>query len=193
MHNPELKFVQQYCWMKMKTDKMRVAAILAPVIACFTATVWFMDPFLRSVLVFGGIVWLAGPCLAIGVALLLAAAIAGRPCRGRLILVLSVVFVCALGVTASPIIGVLQARAVLAAKEYPAQVAPLLDAYRQAHGAYPMDLDKLPQKPRVPRLLRGPNRYRSDGQHYSFWFPKPGGLIDTWHYDSETHSWHLST
>jgi hypothetical protein len=45
----------------------------------------------------------------------------------------------------------------------------------------------------VPRLLRGSYGYRSDGRSYSFHFRQPGGLIDTWDYDSETQTWHLST
>lgn len=86
-----------------------------------------------------------------------------------------------------------QERAVTAAKAYPERVAPLLDAYRQAHGSYPTSLDQLASKPTVPRLLRRSYGYRSEGSRYSFSFLQPGGMIDTWDYDSTSKEWHLST
>ena len=92
-----------------------------------------------------------------------------------------------------PINGFIQERAVTAAKAYPARIAPLLEVYRKSHGFYPMKLDELPSKPSVPRLLRSSYGYRSNGHHYTFCFPQPGGIIDVWDYDSETKSWHLST
>ncbi|QIF00973.1 hypothetical protein [Roseimicrobium sp. ORNL1] len=78
------------------------------------------------------------------------------------------------------------------AKEYPAQVAPLLEAYRKAHGFYPKSLDQLPSKPPVPRLL-SPHSYHSYRDFYRFSFPKPGGMFEGWMYDSRNRTWWLST
>ena len=85
----------------------------------------------------------------------------------------------------------IQERAATEAKAYPDLVAPLLEQYRQQHGEYPSSLDQLPSRPRVPRLLRSSYGYRSDGVEYSFCFPQPGGLIDSWSYGSRTRKWHL--
>jgi hypothetical protein len=104
------------------------------------------------------------------------------------ILFLVAAFGCFVGL-AIPTNRFIQQRAVAAAKEYPAVVAPMLEAYRKTQGLYPTSLDQLPTKPSVPRLLRRPHSYRSDGLSYSFYFPAPGGLMDTWSYDSKTRQW----
>lgn len=79
-------------------------------------------------------------------------------------------------------------RAVADAKAFPAKVAPLLEAYRQEHGVYPPSLDQLPSGTPVPWLLRGSD-YTTHGQSYTFTFPQPGKLKDTWDYDSKTQTW----
>ncbi|HEY5744237.1 MAG TPA: hypothetical protein VIS99_17065 [Terrimicrobiaceae bacterium] len=167
--------------------------ILAAVVVAFAAVVWLMDPFLLFILGVAPLLWIGLPASLFAGILLLVAIRTGRSRRPALI-ILSVVaaFGCFVGL-AIPTNHFIQQRAVAAAKEYPARVAPLLEAYRQDHGSYPTSLDQLPAKPVVPRLLRSSYGYRSDGSSYSFCFGQPGGLIDTWDYDSETQTWHLST
>ena len=171
----------------------RRVLILAGVVIVFAAVVWFVDPLLLFILGVAPLLWIGLPASLIAVVILLAAVRTGRSRRPALT-ILSVVaaFGCFVGL-AIPTNHFIQQRAVTAAKEYPARVAPLLEAYRQAHGSYPTSLNQLPAKPVVPRLLRRSYGYRSDGGRYWFTFPQPGGLIDTWHYDSETQTWHLST
>ena len=167
--------------------------ILAAVAVVFAAVVWLMDPFLLIILGVAPLLWIGLPALLIAGILLLVAVRAGRSRRPALT-ILSVVaaFGCFVGL-AIPANHFVQQHSVAAAKEYPGRVAPLLEAYRQAHGSYPTSLNQLPTKPVVPRLLRSSYGYRSDGSTYSFCFGQPGGLIDTWDYDSETQTWHLST
>lgn len=159
----------------------------------FVAVVCFVDPFLLIILGVAPLVWIGVPASLIAVILLLVSIRTGRSRRPALT-ILSVVaaFACLVGL-AIPTNHFIQQRAVASAKEYPTRVAPLLEAYRQAHGSYPTNLDQIPAKPSVPRLLRSSYGYRSDGRSYSFSFGQPGGLIDTWDYDSETQTWHLST
>lgn len=166
---------------------------LATIVVVFVAVVWLMDPFLLLILGVGPLLWIGLPASLIASILLVVAMRTGRSRRPAL-RILSVVaaFGCFVGL-AIPTNHFIQQRAVAAAKEYPARVAPLLEAYRQAHGSYPTSLDQLPSKPFVPRLLRTSYGYRSAGSSYSFCFGQPGGLIDTWDYDSETQTWHLST
>ena len=167
--------------------------ILAAVTTAFAAIVWLVDPFLLFILGIAPLVWIGLPASLIAVVLLLVAIRTGRSRRPALTILSAVAaFGCLVGL-AIPTNRFIQQRAVAAAKEYPARVAPLLEAYRQAHGSYPTSLDQLPAKPSVPRLLRSSYGYRSDGSSYSFCFGQPGGLIDTWDYNSETQSWYLST
>ncbi len=167
--------------------------ILAAVTSAFAAVVWFVDPFLLIVLGVAPLVWIGVPASLVAGILLLVAIRTGRS-RRLALTVLSVVGVFAgLVGLAIPTNHFIQQRAVTVAKAYPTQVADLLEAYRQAHGSYPTSLDQLPNKPSLPRLLRNSYGYRSDGRSYSFCFDQPGGLIDTWNYDSETQQWHLST
>jgi hypothetical protein len=167
--------------------------ILAAIAAALVAVVWFADPFLLILLGVAPLVWIGLPASLGAVILLLVAIRTGRSRRPAL-RVLSVVgvFVCLVGL-AIPTNHFIQQRAVTAAKAYPARVAHLLEAYRQTHGSYPKSLDQLPSKPSLPRLLRNSYGYRSDGRRYWFCFDQPGGLIDTWNYESETQQWHLST
>lgn len=171
----------------------RRLTILAVVLAAFGAVVWFADPFLLIFLAVAPLLWIGLPALLIAGILWVSALRTGRSSRAATT-IFSVVaaFACFVGLTI-PANRFIQQRAVAAAKAYPAQVAPLLEAYRQSHGTYPTSLDQLPTKPSVPRLLRSSYGYRSDGSRYSFCFPQPGGLIDTWDYDSETRTWDLST
>lgn len=82
-------------------------------------------------------------------------------------------------------------QATKAGKNYLHRMQPLLETYRNTHGAYPSSLDQLQEKPQRPRLVTLLNhyKYQSDGTRYSLTFAKPGGLIDAWSYDSQTRSW----
>jgi hypothetical protein len=145
------------------------------------------------ILVYFGLLWLAAPFAAVALVILVFAAASKRWLRPPILLLTGVFVIAGLMAVALPINGFIQERAVIAAKAYPERVAPLLEQYRQQHGTYPTTLDQLPSYPHVPRLLRSSYGYRSDGQHYTFTFPQPGGMIDVWDYSSETHTWHLST
>lgn len=166
--------------------------VLAAAIAVFVAEIWFMEPLLLLFLGVASLLWIGLPASLIAGILLLVALHTGRSRRPALtILCVVAAFGCFVGL-AIPANKFVQ-HAVTAAKEYPARVAPLLEAYRQAHGSYLTSLDQLPIRPIIPRLLRSSYCYRSDGSRYSFTFAQPGGLIDTWDYSSETQTWHLST
>lgn len=161
--------------------------------AAFAAVVVLADPFFLLVLGLVPLVWIGLPAAALAVILLLVALRTGRSLRPALTLLAAVAVFGALIGLALPANRLMQQRAVDDAKAYPARVAPLLEAYRQMHGTYPGSLDQLPGKPPVPRLLRTPYGYRSDGCGYSFSFGQPGGFINTWDYRSEMGSWLLST
>ena len=164
----------------------------AIIISLFAVVVWFADPFQLIVLGVAPLIWIGLPALLIGGIMLLRAMRTGRSCRlpiNILLAVLGFVFFVNLAI---PVNLLIQAQAVNEAKAYPGRVAPLLEAYKQKQGAYPVNLDQLPAKPPMPRLLRRLG-YHADGQSYWFSFPLPGGLIDVWQYDSKTHAWHLST
>ncbi len=82
---------------------------------------------------------------------------------------------------------------VSAAKAYPALVAPVLEKYRQQHGAYPDSLDELRSRPSVPGLLRGSKGYRRYGAgDYSFAFPDPTRSYGGWTYRSDNRTWSYS-
>lgn len=159
----------------------------------YGALVTYADPFQLFLYVVAGLLWVAAPCAAAALVILVFAAATKRRSRPPLLLLTGVFVFASLMAVSLPINSFMQQRAVVAAKAYPDRVAPLLEQYRQEHGTYPATLDQLPSHPRVPRLLRMDHGYRSDGQHYTFYFPQPGGLIDVWDYDSETRTWHLST
>ena len=156
--------------------------IAAAVVALFTATVWFMNPFLFLFSAIPLLIWFGPPVTIYAVVCLLIAVQKGRPRREPLT-ILSVVF----GVACFVVLyWDIQERAVDGAKAYPALVAPMLEAYKQAHGTYPTNLDQLASKPSLPRLLRR-NSYYSDGQKYYFNFR--GRFITTWYYDSGNRFW----
>lgn len=159
--------------------------------AVYTAVIFWMDPLFVTILSHYGLRFLALPAAAIAVIFLLFAAGTRRPCRPPLILLLWILIISSLVAAAPPANLVIQERAVANAKAYPARVAPLLEAYRQTHGAYPTSLSQLPSKPFVPRLLRRSYGYHSDGTSYSFRFPI--SIMDSWEYDSKTQKWHAST
>ena len=174
---------------------IRATAAAVAGAALFAAVVWFMDPLFLFILGVGTLFKVCLPGLIVAVIFLFSAIRTGRSRRPALTILCAVAaFGCFVGL-AIPANRFIQEHAVAAAKEYPVQIAPLLEAYRQAHGSYPTSLDQLPAKPAVPRLLSSSHgyRYRSDGLTYSFWFGQPGGMIDTWYYDSKTKTWHLST
>lgn len=153
--------------------------------------VWYGDPFLVGGFAIFALM-ICAAVLAIGLFLLFFSLATHRAWRPPLVLM--AIAVAAAGIAAGTVSlnQRVQDRAVAQAKAYPDRIAPLLEAYRQAHGAYPKSLDHLPTTPPLPRLLRH-NAYHSDGKTYSFQFPQPGGLIDTWNYDSETQTWYLET
>lgn len=178
--------------MRQLLTKNRWPFVAVVFIACFIGVVWCMDPFILvmlSILVaFIGI-----PALLVAGILWLFAFRHGRANRPALtILSIVATFGCFVGL-AIPSNRFVQQRAIIAAKNYPSRVAPMLEAYRTTHGAYPTSLAQLPAMPSLPRLLRSPFGYRSDGSSYSFSFPQPGGFINTWEYYSETKMWNLST
>ncbi len=154
--------------------------------------IWLADPLLLTILVFAALFYAALPLTGVGVVFFLyARAIHASPSFALRFLVTILIGSALLGVSV-PLNRLVQAQAEALAKDYPARVAPALEAYRQTSGAYPSSLDQLPSKPFVPRLLRRPFGYRSDGKHYSFSFPVPGGMIDVWDYSSQTKNWSVS-
>lgn len=160
--------------------------------AAYGAIVVYADPLILLV-VCVGFFWLVAACAALALIVLLFAVASKRSLRPPVLLLSGIVAVAGLMALALPVNRFIQDSAVSAAKAYPDLIAPLLEEYRQQHGAYPSSLDQLPSHPRIPRLLRSSYGYRSDGQHYTFTFSQPGGMIDVWDYSSETHMWHLST
>ncbi len=178
--------------MRQLLTRNRWPIIAVVFVACFIVVVWFMDPFILIML---GILvaWIGIPTLLVAGILWLFAFHYARSNRPALtILSIVATFGCFVGL-AIPSNRFVQQRAVGAAKDYPSRVAPMLEAYRSTHGAYPTNLAQLPTKPSLPHLLRSPFGYRSDGSGYSFSFPQPGGLIDTWEFSSETKTWYLHT
>ncbi|HET6407365.1 MAG TPA: hypothetical protein VFG14_05745 [Chthoniobacteraceae bacterium] len=164
----------------------------ALVVVLFCIVVWFADPM--DLILFGVVplVWVGVPAAIIASVLLLVANRTGRSRRlGLTIFSVVGASTCLVGLAVLSNHFV-QEWAVSEAKAFPARIAPYLEEYRRAHGAYPKTLDQLPAKPPLPRLMRGFG-YHSDGQSYSFMFPQPGGFIDCWNYDSETQTWELST
>jgi hypothetical protein len=165
--------------------------IFARVVAVFAAAVWFMEPLLLSVLAAVPLFWIGIPLVLLALIRLITALRSGNSTDPAVRLFSAVAAVgCFFGL-AIPANGFFRQRAVAAAKEYPAQVAPLLEAYRQTQGSYPASLDQLPARPAVPRLLRNYYGYNSEGGSYSFRFsPRLG---HSWEYDGTTKTWRLST
>lgn len=162
-------------------------------VVAFVGIFYFADTFLLEVLGMVALVWIGLPATVVSVFRLLFLADSPQLRRHwRNVLYGVGAYACLLGL-AIPINRYVHEFGVDQAKEYPAQVAPLLEAYRQAHGSYPKSLDQLPSKPPLPRLLRKTHSYRSRGDFYMFSFSKPGGMFEGWIYDSRRRAWWLST
>ena len=172
--------------------KRKLLIALPLLLVALSLIVWFVDPFLVGVFFYVPLL-AAAPCFVIGLGLLIVSKARTQQTSQPVTLISAGV---ALACIAWPTVTAnrwVHDRAVEDAKNYPELVNPLLEDYRLTHGGYPQSLEQLPSKPPVPRLLRTSFSYRSDGKGYSFAFAQPGGLIDTWDYDSTTHTWHLST
>ncbi len=158
----------------------------------FAATVWFADPFLLFVFSVIPMLWIGLPVSLVALVILVISARRGRSIHGplkTLAVVAALALLVGLAFAANHFV---QKHAVAAAKNYPAALAPQLETYLRTTGSYPASLDHIPRRPYVPRLLRSSHAYHSDGTRYFFRFAKPGGLIDSWEYDSETRTWQLS-
>jgi hypothetical protein len=153
--------------------------------------VWYVDPFMVMA---GMILGLYGgvPTLILAVVLKFRPRGIGKTWSDVRPAIFVALGIALLSVAAVPINRVLFEHAVADAKSYPEKIADRLEQHLKTHGTYPSSLAEIKDLPRPPRLLP-PARYRSEGTTYSFWFPVPGGLIDTWHYDSRTGRWTLST
>jgi len=173
-------------------DHRKLTLIGLIVGAVLLAILAIVDPFPLLVLGLGSLLWLALPVGVFTTILLVLAICKQRSRRIPIVILTGVLVFAALVGLAIPLNRVVHDRGVVAAKAYPEQVEPMLEAYRSQHGRYPERLDQIPAAPRMPWLLRRFG-YHSDGSKYWFTFPQPGGLIDVWDYISETHKWHLST
>lgn len=151
---------------------------LGACLAAYGAVVTYADPLLFLVLALG--------CAFIALVTLVCVAACKPSSSIPGVLLLGIIA----ALVALPINQFIQQKAETAARAYPARVAPFLEQYRSEHGTYPASLNQLPSYPRAPRLLRGDHHYSSDGQQYSFGFSRS---LESWHYSSETHTWHLST
>ena len=170
-------------------DKRVIIASLA--IALFGALVWLTDPFLLGAIGIISLLWIGLPATLLACVRLLFAFCKGYS-RSPALTVLTAVAVYTLFMGLAFISNrYVHEQAVVAAKKYPVKVARLLETYRQTNGFYPSNLSEISSAPRLPWLLRRYG-YRSDGLTYSFSFSQPGGLIDSWDYDSQTQSWHFS-
>jgi hypothetical protein len=163
------------------------------ILMLFSLVVSFMNPMTLLLLGVAPLLWVGVPAVMIGgfYSLFLPRTSDFRR-QFRTFLRGVAAFACFVGV-AIPANRVVQNWSVDAARAYPAQVAPHLEAYRQLHGRYPATLDQLSTKPPVPRLLRRSHGYRSTGPMYWFHYSQPGTMMDHWEYDSETQSWRLFT
>jgi hypothetical protein len=177
----------------MRTASNEHLVLLGLGLAAYGAIVIYADPLLLAILVYAATLWIATPCIGVALVIFLFAAVSRRWLRPPLLLLSMIFAIACLMWLTLPINLFIQRRAVAAAQAYPDRIAPLLEQYREQHGMYPNTLDQLSSRLRVPRLLRRSYGYHSDGQHYTFTFPEPGGMIDVWDYSSETRTWHLST
>ncbi len=170
---------------------MKFLAYLLFCVVFYNSVARFVDPFLLMV---GSILslYLAIPCLIVVVAVVVHECVTGRrTSRRALALAIGILGLIAILWLAIPSNAFYANRAEAIAKAYPDEIAHHLESYRATHGHYPTSLSELPEKPSIPRLMHFPYGYRSDGNTYYFSFPKPGGLIDSWHYSSEYHTWRL--
>lgn len=165
--------------------------LIGTAVLAYLAALWFVEPFLWLALGIAVLVFLGGPLLLYGLVRVIYDCKSGSHGTGlrviRWVAVMTVFIV--LGVLANRFV---YARAEAAAFAYPAQVTPLLEAYREAHGSYPTRLDDLPAKPSIPRLLRGDGSYAPWQGGYRFSFSASYDLMDSWTYDSSAGEWYLN-
>jgi hypothetical protein len=172
--------------------KRRHWVLAAAVVAVFVMFC-FADMIFLEILGPVALVWIGVPATVVGVFRLLFLADSPQLRRHwRNVLYGVAVCACLLGL-AIPINRYVHEFGVDEAKEYPAQVAPLLEAYRKAHGFYPKSLDQLSSRPPAPHLLSDPRSYDSYGDFYRFSFSKRSGMIEGWFYDSRDRMWRAST
>ncbi len=147
------------------------------------------DPFVFRLCMIVGAFWICLPVCVGCVLALLIALVARKSGRLPLSIMKYTISAFLLGSAAAQLNAFIFSRAEEEAKAYPEKILPLLESYHKQHGRYPSSLDVLDGKPAIPRLLRVPDAYKSDGKTFSFSFPKPGGLMDFWHFQSETREW----
>lgn len=75
------------------------------------------------------------------------------------------------------------------AKSYVKKVIPLLEAAKKKTGLYPTDLNAIPNLPSLPRYLRSPHAYTSDGKTFRFEYWDPRGMMDGYYFSSEERQW----
>lgn len=171
-------------------EKRHLKAAL--LIALFAALAFWADPLLLKFLGLVPLLWIGLPVALCGLVRLLVAIKTGDSRESGLALLGAVLkFGCFVALVI-PANHFMQERAVAAAKAYPDSVVPLLEAYREVHGAYPASLDQVQAAPPLPRLLRNRWGYHSDGKSFTFSFPQPG-MFGGWQYHSERMKWDLST
>jgi hypothetical protein len=174
----------------IRMEKRHLKAAL--LIVLFAALAYWADPLLLKFLGLVPLLWIGLPVALFGVVRLLASIRTGGSRESGLALLCAVLkFGCFVALVI-PANHFMQERAVAAAKAYPDSVVPLLEAYRDVHGAYPTSLDQVHAAPPLPRLLRSRWGYHSDGKAFTFSFPQPG-MFGGWQYHSERMVWHLST
>jgi hypothetical protein len=170
---------------------LRKTCHIATLTVIFLAIVSFVEPFLLLVSGIAVLMFVGAPLLLFGLVRVIYDCKSGSYGTGlrviRWVVVMTVFIV--LGVWANRFV---YARAEAAAFAYPAQVIPLLEAYREAHGSYPTRLDDLPARPSIPRLLQRRGSYASWQGGYRFSFSAPADLMDSWTYDSSVGKWHVN-
>jgi hypothetical protein len=172
---------------------MKRAIIISVLIVIYALLAYSPDPFFLLVFTLGAGLWLGLPILIGCLIASLIAFFAHRSARIPIYIAATVVSIFAFSGLAIPANVYIHKQAEITAKEYPERIIPFLEAYREEHGHYPTSLDEVPNKPPLPRLLRTPHAYKSDGTTFSFFFPKPGGFLDAWHFSSDTREWQLAT
>jgi hypothetical protein len=81
-------------------------------------------------------------------------------------------------------------RDIAMAKTYCESLIPVIDRYRQEHGAYPLVLATVVQGGDVPHPLRRGRFYWSDGKTYSFDIGDPRGMMNNFvGYSNQTRRW----
>ena len=88
------------------------------------------DPFQLFLLVAVGLLWVAAPCAAVALVILVIAVASKRRSRPPILLLTGVFVIAGLMAVSLPINSFMQEMAVVAAKAYPDRVGPLLEQYR---------------------------------------------------------------